>query len=173
MKIDRPEFSQPANSYTPAEGSTAHPGYYFITLVSWEQKPNFSSIVNRSIQLSASGRIVWREWKNLDQHFPGIRMEEFVVMPNHLHGLILYKDTPRSTVSLVNLIDAFKLTTTRMIHDLNRGTDPIWQRTHSDHPVHQEELDRVRKMIQTNPQRWEQDEYYRPGKAQTGHLTQA
>jgi putative transposase len=71
----------------------AQPGAYFVTLVTWHRQALFGEVVGGSVRLSALGRIVEEEWKALPRHFPNIRLDAFVVMPNHIHGIIVITDT--------------------------------------------------------------------------------
>jgi putative transposase len=71
----------------------AQPGAYFVTLVAWHREALFGEVVGGCVRLSALGRIVEEEWKRLPHHFPMICLDAFVVMPNHIHGIILITDT--------------------------------------------------------------------------------
>jgi putative transposase len=65
------------------------PGAYFITLVSWQRECSFSEVVDGRIQLNAIGKIIQKEWRQLERHFSQIQLDAFVVMPNHVHGIIV------------------------------------------------------------------------------------
>ena len=64
-------------------------GAYFITIVSHGREAIFGRVVNGEMLLNAFGRIVENTWKDLINHNKGIVLEEFVVMPNHFHGIII------------------------------------------------------------------------------------
>jgi putative transposase len=68
----------------------AQPGAYFVTLVAWHREALFGKVVGGSVRLSALGRIVEEEWLRSIEIRREIRLyqDEFVVMPNHLHGIV-------------------------------------------------------------------------------------
>lgn len=66
----------------------SQPGAYFITLVARERGCIFGEIQAEKMILSCSGRIVQIVWESLPRYFP-VRLDEWIVMPNHLHGIIL------------------------------------------------------------------------------------
>lgn len=72
-------------------------GVYFVTLVSWQRQCLFGLVVNGMMLLNDIGQIIQKEWQILSDHFHGIRLEELVVMPNHLHGMVVIKDNNRAT----------------------------------------------------------------------------
>ncbi len=67
-------------------------GAYFITLCAQDRKPIFGKIVNNEMQLTPFGDIVRAEWLKTAEMRKNIEMDEFVVMPNHLHGIIVIDD---------------------------------------------------------------------------------
>ena len=116
-----------------------------------------------------------------------IELDEWVVMPNHLHGIIVIADNvgahgraplpddapcdvPTSTVftrppkSLGSLIAGFKSAVTKRINELRKTPGaPVWQRNYYEHIVRDEnELNQIRQYIMDNPAKWETDRYYLP-----------
>jgi len=67
-------------------------GAYFITLCAQDRRPIFGKIVNGEMQLSPFGVIVRDEWLKTSEMRKNIEMDEFVVMPNHFHGIIVIDD---------------------------------------------------------------------------------
>ena len=65
------------------------PGAYFITLVTYQRACLFGEIVDGVVRLSPIGIVIDTEWRQMGSRFPNIRFDAFVVMPNHLHGIIL------------------------------------------------------------------------------------
>jgi len=65
------------------------PGYYFITICTKNRENFFGKIFQMKMQLSAIGEIVSREWENTRNLRSGIEIDEWIVMPNHLHGIII------------------------------------------------------------------------------------
>ncbi|MCS6773028.1 MAG: transposase, partial [Thermoflexales bacterium] len=146
------------------------PGAYFVTLCTHGRACLFGFITNGVMHENALGAIVREEWFRSAQIRPDIQLEadEFVLMPNHLHGIIRIIETAarRPTPSkLSTVIAGFKAATTRRINEL-RGTPraEVWQRNYYEHIIRTEsgenELCRIREYIATNPARWELDRYY-------------
>lgn len=67
----------------------SRPGAYFVTIcVQEKDRPLFGDVIDGKMQLSHMGKIVWKCWNQLPRHYPNIKLDEFVVMPNHVHGII-------------------------------------------------------------------------------------
>jgi len=67
----------------------ARPGVYFVTICTHTSAPLFGAIVNGGVQLSRSGRLARKCWLAIPAHFPGVCLDTFVVMPDHIHGIIV------------------------------------------------------------------------------------
>jgi putative transposase len=65
------------------------PGAYFVTIVAWGRECLFGRVVDGEMRLSAAGRIVEAEWRRLGRQFPNTRLDAFVLMPNHVHAIII------------------------------------------------------------------------------------
>lgn len=63
-------------------------GAYFITLCTHQRECLFGEIVDGSMQLNPLGLVVEAHWQNLSKYHPRLRLDEFVVMPNHMHGIL-------------------------------------------------------------------------------------
>lgn len=72
-------------------------GAYFVTICTWQREPLFGEVVEGEMRLSAAGKIVQWEWQRLGEGFPAIRLDAFVVMPNHVHGIIMINNTVGAT----------------------------------------------------------------------------
>lgn len=83
-------------------------GYYFITICTKERKHYFGEIVKDEINLSEIGKIVQKYWFEIPKHFNNIELDEFIVMPNHIHGILIINniifrvETPNLGVSTKN-----------------------------------------------------------------------
>jgi len=159
-------------------------GAYFITLCAFQRELSFGEIVSGEMRLSKAGQIAAAEWERSAIVRPNVALDVFVVMPNHLHGIIVLMDTPvgatrRSTVdvpstvgahsraplhrpprSLGSFVAGFKSAVTKRINAL-RGTPgrPVWQRNYYEHVIRDEhDLARIREYIAGNPARWAEDE---------------
>src|SRR6185369_16116800 len=74
----------------------------FVTLVTYQRNKIFGEIVDAEMQLSVPGKIAWEEWMKTAQLRPNVELfeDEFVVMPNHVHGIIRITDAPDVGVSI-------------------------------------------------------------------------
>ena len=123
-------------------------------------------------------QVIIKHWKELPHRYPYITLDEFVVMPNHVHGIICItenvgvihelplQDRLRRKMILPKIIGYFKMNTSKRINQiLNRPGNPFWQRNYYEHIIRNEdELMRVRRYIQENPLRWEYDKENPMGK---------
>ena len=114
------------------------------------------------------GDLVAQTWLELPAHTTGIRMDKFIVMPNHFHGVIILENgcvgagSKPARTSLSEAMRQFKTFSARKIN-LVRGTPgkPLWQRGFYDHIIRNEaDYLRIWQYIDTNPAKWEEDEYY-------------
>ena len=69
----------------------AQPGAYFVTVCTRDRQSLFGDVVNSEVRLSAFGSIVAAAWSDLVNHYPHASLDAFVVMPNHVHGVIVLK----------------------------------------------------------------------------------
>jgi putative transposase len=83
-------------------------GAYFITLVTSQRDFLFGEILHGVMQLKSIGEIIQTEWQNLPSHFHNIRLDAFIVMPNHLHGIIIIESvgaTRQPSNEILNIAD--------------------------------------------------------------------
>ena len=144
-------------------------GAYFVTLCAHDRECLFGDLHGSGIRLGEFGKIVAEEWTRCSEIRHEVELDEWVVMPNHLHGIVVITAPgeahgraplhPR-TGSLSSLVAGFKAATTKRINVL-RGTPgrPVWQRNYYDHIIRNEaSLDAIRRYIVENPLRWSEDE---------------
>ncbi|MCD2450134.1 hypothetical protein GO003_007020 [Methylicorpusculum oleiharenae] len=148
---------------------------YFVTICTAGRICHFGSIENQIMSLSELGRCAERCWLDIPNHFPFVVLHEFVVMPNHVHG-ILAIDKPVETQNLASLqerqnrfgpqsqnlasiIRGYKIGVSKCAK--NQGINFAWQARFHDHVIRSEEnYLKIAEYIQTNPQRWLEDTYY-------------
>ncbi len=70
----------------------SQPGAYFITLCTHNRQCLFGDVVNGKMVLNGYGKIVEHCWLEIPQHFEHVELDEYVVMPNHIHGIIIIKN---------------------------------------------------------------------------------
>jgi putative transposase len=146
-------------------------GIYFVTMVC--QGRAFL------LESDAVRKIVQAAWDGLPKRFPHVELDEFVIMPNHIHGLITVsnpngsdpagaiRELPlredrkqRRVMTLPKIVGYFKTNTAKEINRIHRRPGcPAWQRNYYEHVVRgEEELARIRKYIRDNPLNWETDD---------------
>ena len=142
-------------------------GVYFVTICAKDRECLFGDVVNGKMRLNMSGRIVSKCWMWLKDQYPYVQLDEWILMPNHLHGIIVIEDKCRGgsrtaptnapkKKSLGLLIGAFKTTSTKRINHLRQSPGAIiWQRNYYDHIIaNMGELNQIRAYIRKNPQAW-------------------
>lgn|GEM_PF-2289360 len=72
----------------------SQPGAYFVTIVTYQHACILGRMVASNMQLSAIGMIVETTWHEIPDHFPHIHNDHFVIMPNHIHGIIIIEHPP-------------------------------------------------------------------------------
>lgn len=75
-------------------------GYYFVTICTHEKQCFFGNVIDGKMQLSAVGKITQQYWSEIPQHSKHTYLDEFIIMPNHVHGIIIIDnpDNPRRVV---------------------------------------------------------------------------
>ena len=136
-------------------------GVYYVTICVQNRARLFGSVADASVALNEAGQMVESTWVNLPRRFPTVQLDAFVVMPDHLHGIIVLggAQTGRAS-SLGDIVGAFKSLTTHgyVLGVRERGWLPfdgkLWQRNYFEHIVRNEdEMDRIRQYIEDNPSR--------------------
>jgi putative transposase len=126
-------------------------GLYFVTICSRDRVCLFGDVVGDAIRLNALGRIAAAEWLAIPHRWTGVTLDEFVVMPNHLHG-ILWLTRAGQAPPLQTVVGSFKSGVSR------RAGRPVWQRSFHDRVIRNEaELVAYRDYIAANPVNWALD----------------
>jgi putative transposase len=134
-------------------------GAYFITICTYEREYLFGDIIDGAMELNIFGDIARSHWQQLSHYHPNLITDESIVMPNHLHGIIILDSSIENTKSISEIIRGFKTFSSKAINKIRdvRGI-PVWQRTYYDRIIRNElELDRVRQYIINNPRNWDTD----------------
>jgi len=147
------------------------PGSYFITVCAFNQNLLFGKIVDGNVSLNEYGNIVMNEWLKTPQIRPYVQLDEFIVMPNHIHGILILTSrtglghgTPcpyeefgvPTRNSIPSVIRAFKSAVARQINLINKTPgNPVWQRNYYEHMIRNENsLNILREYISQNPEKW-------------------
>ena len=159
----------------------AQAGAYFVTIVAKDRACLFGEVVSGEMRGNGFGGDVRSVWDGLPSHYPGVECDEFVVMPNHVHGILLLNvgagfkparpESPPTTATragfkpaptsrgLPEIVRGFKSFSARAVN-VARGVlgAPVWQRNYYEHVVRgEDEMNRIREYIVNNPLQWEMD----------------
>ena len=159
-------------------------GPYFVSIVVDRRLRLFGDVVDEEMRLNAAGEMAESVWAALPRRFPAVRLDAFVVMPNHIHGIIVidHSDTVNTTerattrvaptgapdagrrIALGDVVGAYKSITTveytRGVagHGWPRFRGRLWQRNYYEHIIRDDRsLERIRAYILENPARWSTD----------------
>lgn len=150
----------------------SRPGFYYITICVEGKRLILGRIYEGGIVLSSAGQIALRERKLLIDRFCAIRLDAFVVMPNHVHAIIqieavagagaaqirAHEAAPLRTPALSDVVRAFKSSSAAAINKRMGTSGPIWQRGYYERVIRNgQELFNVREYIAQNPLRWAAD----------------
>lgn len=147
------------------------PGFYFVTVCTYQRKNLFGEIQQDSMRLNHYGRIAEESFVAIPEHFDNTQVDEFVIMPNHIHGIVVISNVgarhavPFSAFgkpmanSLATIVASFKSATTKQINNLRQTSGvSVWQRNYYEHVIRNEQsLHRIREYIANNPGRWDFD----------------
>ena len=162
----------------------AQVGAYFVTVCAYDRRCLFGDIVDGAMRLNDVGWVVETCWEAIPDHFPHAGLDAYIVMPNHIHGIVLItaaaktvgaknlsplpgasrsqKSPPPSsfqtpTRTLGSIVRGFKTGVTKRVRK-NMDVHHVWQRNYYDHVIRNEaDLQRIRQYIADNPARWAED----------------
>ena len=164
----------------------AYPGAYFITICTKDRETLFGRVTAGQMCPNEYGRIVTKCWDGLSDHYPRVILDAFVVMPNHVHGIIAltddnaplvgaglrpalvsdvppgwadFKPAPTKEHGLPEIVRGFKAFSSRLVNKTRETPGvPVWQRSYYERVIRNEsELDAVRHYIIHNPAAWHHD----------------
>ncbi|NET89667.1 MAG: transposase [Kamptonema sp. SIO1D9] len=160
-------------------------GWYFVTICTHNRICYFGNIINRQMQLSPMGEIAKKFWLEIPQHFHHTYLDTYVIMPNHIHGIIVidnpigrdvasnvstsfkFENEPNcdrvmsqmspKTGSLAAIIRSYKSAVTRECRQ--KGYDSFrWQSRFYEHIIRQDgSLKQIQEYIVNNPAKWVED----------------
>ena len=158
----------------------SRPGYYFVTICTKNKVNYFGEINKEKIMLSDIGKITNQYWQEIPDHFLNVRLDKYIIMPNHVHGIIIITEKDDSVgvqnfeplqngvllksnkfqhiipKSLGSIIRGLKSSVTRWCHENKKRF--CWQRNFYDHVIRNEEsLFNIRSYIDYNYLKWHYD----------------
>lgn len=146
-------------------------GAYFVTICTENKEHRLGEFINEELIGNVYSQIAFKHWNDLPNHYPSCNLDQFVVMPNHIHGIIMIMYPIGTDIGKLDsiqkkefkiypvseMIRAFKTFSTKKINEINnsKGTS-FWQKNYYDKIIRsEEELNRIRECIYYNPMRWE------------------
>jgi putative transposase len=118
----------------------------------------FDEVVADDVRLNQIGMLVKQTWDNLPTHYDGIDLDAFIVMPNHVHGIIILADQPAMRCGIPEIVRGFKTVSARRVNEREGRRGALWQRGYYEHVIRNEKaLNRIRDYIASNPARWADD----------------
>ncbi len=132
-------------------------GAYFVTICTFQRQHLFGEVNNGEMQLNVTGQIISAIWQKIPQHFPNVELDQFILMPDHLHGIIVILEQAETLYSLATIIQNFKSISARKINKINQNLGvSIWQRNYHERIIrNDQELHRLREYVLTNPENWQ------------------
>ncbi len=150
--------------------------FYFVTICIKEKQEDFGEIINWKMILNDYGEIAEKYWKEIIKHYQNVEIDEFVIMPNHIHWIIIVstlsvgneyfrsdnwdKNKNNSKPNISNIIKWFKIWCTKEIRYKyeNFNFNFKWQKSFFDVIIkNDKQLEKSRQYIINNPLKWELD----------------
>ncbi|MEW6194544.1 MAG: transposase [Bacteroidota bacterium] len=165
------------------ERDYSNPWWYYVTINTKNHAKYFGNVINEKMILDKLGNIADQSWKDIPTHFKNIELDYYVIMPNHIHGILIlneccrdaacnvstsnrYSEISPQSNSLSVVIRSFKSAVTKRIHEIGYNSF-VWQSRFYDHIIRNEkELFNIRKYIVQNPLKWDL------GKNQTENISE-
>ena len=155
----------------------AKSGEYVITICTTQRECLLGEVVNGEICLNEFGKVVQDCWFDLPKHYPHVVLDEFVIMPNHVHGIIVItniemsahvgarsprpytSESDRKRLTLGKIVAYFKYQSTKRINQIRKTPNlPLWQRNYYERILRRNEINNIREYIRSNPGHWASDE---------------
>ena len=131
-------------------------GAYFITFCTFEKLNRFweKNVFqeNETIALSACGKTAETAIRQIPLHYPGVSVDNYVIMPNHVHMILVLNHSDISVSTIVRHLKGFITKTVG---------EPIFQHSFYDHIIRNiDEYEKIWNYIEDNPRKWNEDKYY-------------
>jgi putative transposase len=133
-------------------------GAYFITACTQNRVMLFGEVIDCEVRLNEMGTIVQQMWDDLPTHYHGIDVDAFIVMANHVHGIVILADQSERRHAISEIVRGFKTFSARRVNERAGRRGVLWQRGYYEHVIrHEKALERIRAYIENNPPRWADD----------------
>lgn len=171
-----PQFQERKNTQM-KQWNYSSEGCYFVTICVKNKQCLFGNVKGPKMHLNNWGQIAHDCWKQIPKHFPTIGIDQFVIMPNHVHGIIVIRDDNirvgnkyicsltkkpkhRNMMQLPKIIATYKAAVTRKINQITPINNFTWQQSFHDHIIRNERaLCNIRNYIFLNPKNWKEDPF--------------
>lgn len=147
-------------------------GFYFVTICTYKRRCLFGDMVEGSLQQSSFGAYVEAAWREIPNCHRNVGLDAFVVMPNHLHGIVSLNHAAsfpgdERVPAVHEIVRAFKARCAFYLEtngylDANGYSDaaPVWQRNYHEHVIRDEKAYvEIVQYIESEPQQWQKDIY--------------
>lgn len=147
-------------------------GYYFFTICTYKRKCYFGAIRNGVMGLNVAGCMVWEQWRWLAEQYGHVKLDAFIVMPNHVHGILIIDrpeevspqrvgtplaEDPSTVLDIYKIVQAFKSRCSKHIHEAGIRSFR-WQRSFYERIIDNDTaLVHIRSYITYNPYNWNSD----------------
>jgi len=159
----------------------SQPGMYYLTICTHNRQFFFGDITGEEMRLHDAGIAAVNCWDEIPKHFPNVLLDQCIVMPNHVHGIIVITEaagangdvgandySPLRTVQpprkkgtskkIGSIVRGFKIGVTKWFQE-NHSPQTVWQRNYYEHIIRDDDdLNRIREYIINNPMNWDIDE---------------
>ncbi len=145
-------------------------GAYFVTICTHQRQCLFGNIIGNDMQLNRLGECIQACWQKLPHQFLHLELDAFIIMPNHIHGILILNDRAAELVqipqshgtkpgSIAAIVQNFKSVSSRRVNRLRQCSDSsVWQRNYYEHIIRDDNsLNAIRRYIHHNPQQWAED----------------
>jgi len=151
-------------------------GLYFVTICCQDRMCLFGNVIADKMILNDAGKIADNCWMEIPKHFPNAVLHEYIVMPNHVHGIIelidvanvgaknfsplqhspLFK-SPSKTIG--SIVRGFKIGVTKWFRN-NTDIETVWQRNYHEHIIRNgQSYQTISEYIINNPAKWKDDKF--------------
>jgi REP element-mobilizing transposase RayT len=149
--------------------------YYYVTICTGNRKNYFGTIIDNTMYLNPIGRIAEQCWIDIPLHFENSALDTYIIMPNHIHGIIQLMDTIHTCrdvamqrpyeyyskispkpKSLSTIVRSYRSAVTKSINKLHPEINFHWQSRFYDHIIRKNiDLNNIRKYIHNNIFEWD------------------
>ncbi|MDZ4749227.1 MAG: transposase [Saprospiraceae bacterium] len=181
MKIGRQKYHRRSTRLKGYDYSK--PGFYFVTICTKNRENLFGAISKNHMYLNDAGRVVLNCWLEIPKHYPHVKLHDFIIMPNHIHGIFEieenqnYHEKPQPSQSMFNqpkhryqhiipgslgsIIRGFEIGVTKWFRT-HTDIHTVWQRNFHDTIIRSKWTIRIiSRYIINNPKNWNNDEFFK------------